>query len=88
MAHHVEIEPQVLKELRNLPLADERRVVEKIRGLAEEPRPIGCEKMVGQRDAWRIRSGNYRVVYRVDDSEQVVTVTRVGHRREVYRRTR
>jgi len=86
MTYHVEIEPQVLRELRDLPMADERRAVEKIRGLAKEPRPDGCEKMAGQRDAWRIRSGNYRVVYRVDDSERVVTVTRVGHRREVYRR--
>ncbi|MGH9101893.1 MAG: type II toxin-antitoxin system RelE family toxin [Acidimicrobiales bacterium] len=55
-------------------------------GLADDPRPRGCEKLAGMADAWRIRSGNYRVVYTIDDHVQVVTITRVGHRREVYRR--
>lgn len=86
MLHRVELEPSVLKQVRDLPLPDQRRVSERIRALGEEPRPAGCEKMAGLRNAWRIRSGSYRIVYRVDDSEEVVTVTRVGHRRDVYRR--
>jgi len=86
VAYEVEFEPQVAKELRDMQRADLRRVMERVKGLADDPRPQGCEKLAGMADAWRIRSGNYRVVYTVDDRAQVVTVTRVGHRREVYRR--
>lgn len=75
-----------MKQIQDLPVADQDRVLDRIKALAEEPRPSGCEKLSGMRDAWRIRSGNYRIVYRVDDAADVVTVTRVGHRREVYRR--
>ena len=66
--------------------ADLQRVMDRVRGLADDPRPPGCEKLAGMANAWRTRSGNYRVVYTVDDRAQVVTVTRVGHRREAYRR--
>lgn len=65
---------------------DFQRVMGRIRGLADDPRPPSCEKLAGMANGWRIRSGNYRVVYTVDDRAQVVTITRVGHRREVYRR--
>ncbi len=85
MAHEVEFEPQVVKELRDIQRGDLRRVMDRIRQLADDPRPQGCEKLVGITNAWRIRSGNYRVVYMIDDRAQVVTITRVGHRREVYR---
>ena len=61
------------------------RIREAIDGLAEQPRPVGCQKLAG-RDDYRIRIGEYRVVYAVDDAERVVIVARVGHRREVYRR--
>ncbi|MGH9090582.1 MAG: type II toxin-antitoxin system RelE family toxin [Acidimicrobiales bacterium] len=86
MSYEVEFEPQVAKELRDLQLGDLRRVMDRIGGLADDPRPPGCEKLAGMAHAWRIRSGNYRVVYMVDDRDRVVTVTRVGHRRDVYRR--
>jgi len=82
----VEFEPHVAKELRDLQRGDLQQVMDRIRRLGDDPRPPGCEKLVGMANAWRIRSGNYRVVYTVDDRAQVVTITRVGHRREVYRR--
>jgi mRNA interferase RelE/StbE len=82
----VEFEPQVAKELRDLQRGDLQRVMDRIRGLSDDPRPTGCEKLAGMVNAWRIRSGNYRIVYTVDDRVRVVTITRVGHRREVYRR--
>lgn len=88
MSYGVEFEPQVAKELRDIQRGDLRRVMDRISGLAQEPWPSGCEKLAGMPNAWRIRSGNYRVVYTVDDHSQVVTITRVGHRREVYRRKR
>ncbi|MGH3065388.1 MAG: type II toxin-antitoxin system RelE family toxin, partial [Gaiellaceae bacterium] len=56
-----------------------------IDGLAGNPRPVGCSKLAG-RDDYRIRVGNYRVVYAVDDAERLVIVARIDHRREVYRR--
>ncbi len=86
MPYEVEFEPHVAKELRDLQRGDLQRVMERIRGLAEDPRPPSCEKLTGMANAWRIRSGSYRVVCTVDDRAQVVTITRVGHRRNVYRR--
>lgn len=53
--------------------------------LAEDPRPHGCVKMVDTRNGYRIRFGNYRIVYTVDDENRIVTITRVAHRKEVYR---
>ncbi len=52
--------------------------------LAGDPRPRGCKKLEGYRDHWRIRVGDWRVVYIIDDAARVVTVTRIAHRREVY----
>jgi mRNA interferase RelE/StbE len=86
VAYEVEFEAQVAKQLRDMQRADLQRVMDRVKALADDPRPQGSEKLAGMANAWRIRSGNYRVVYTVDDRAQVVTVTRVGHRREVYRR--
>lgn len=61
------------------------RIVARIQALAREPRPSGCEKLTGYDDRYRVRQGDYRVVYAVDDSEHSVTIFRIGHRREVYR---
>lgn len=84
--YEIEYEPSVVKQIKDLRPTDQKRVMERIGALTADPRPKGCEKLAGTTDGWRIRSGDYRVVYRIDDSAQVVTVTRVGHRREVYRR--
>jgi len=62
-----------------------RRVTERIRGLAQNPRPSGSEKLSGQ-DRYRIRQGDYRIVYAVDDETRTVEVVKIGHRREVYRK--
>jgi mRNA interferase RelE/StbE len=86
VAYEVEFEAQVAKQLRDMQRADLQRVMDRVKALADDPRPQGSEKLAGMANAWRIRSGNYRVVYTIDDPAQVVTVTRVGHRREVYRR--
>ena len=86
MAYEIEFEPKVLRELRDFQRGDLERIMSRISGLADEPRPAGCEKLTGTSNAWRIRSGSYRIVYQVDDASAIVTVIRVGHRREVYRR--
>lgn len=72
------------RELRTLPKADLRRVTDRIRGLAQDPRPPGHEKLSGQ-EHYRIRQGDYRVVYAIDDDHRVITIVKIGHRREVYR---
>ena len=72
------------KEIEALPKQDRRRVVAKIASLSNDPRPPGCEKPSG-RDQYRIRQGDYRIVYDVQDLNLVVVVVKVGHRRDVYR---
>lgn len=72
------------RELRSLPGADLKRIVKRISQLAGQPRPLGCEKLSGQ-PAYRIRQGDYRVLYTVDDKQRLVQIVKIGHRREVYR---
>jgi mRNA interferase RelE/StbE len=84
MSYKVLIRRGAQKELARLPDAAYERVKNAIRRLAEEPRPRGCRKLSG-RNGWRIRAGDYRVIYEIDDSQQVVTVFHVGHRRDIYR---
>lgn len=85
MAHAVRILPAALRALERLPPKDQRRLRRRIDALAEEPRPDGCRKLAGGDAEWRIRVGDYRVIYRVQDAELIVLVIRVAHRREVYR---
>ena len=60
------------------------RIKEKIIALSNEPRPIGCNKLKG-RDGWRIRVGNYRIIYEIDDQEKLILVLHIGHRRDIYK---
>ena len=64
---------------------DRRRIVEKIGGLASDPRSHKSEKLAGYDDRYRIRQGHYRIVYLIDDSRREVTIFKVGHRKDVYR---
>lgn len=61
------------------------RLIERIQALANDPRPPGTEKIAGRSNLFRIRQGNYRVIFSVDDQVKQVCVVKVGHRREVYR---
>jgi mRNA interferase RelE/StbE len=74
----------VAKDLRELPKADVKRILQRIRSLADDPRPPGCEKLSGQ-ERYRIRQGAYRIVYEIDDHVLIVLVVKVGHRPDVYR---
>ena len=65
---------------------DRRRIVEKIAGLASNPQPHNSEKLAGHDDRYRIRLGHYRIVYLIVDSRREVTIFKVGHRKDVYRR--
>ena len=84
-SYAVEVKPPARKELEALPdnvlLA---RVVRKLEALGRAPRPAGCKKLKGYKDQWRVRAGDWRVVYIIDDAAKLVSVTRIAHRREVY----
>jgi mRNA interferase RelE/StbE len=82
--YHLEIKKSAQKELDALDDALFDRVDRKILSLAENPRPSGCKKLRGFRDQWRLRMGEWRVVYIIDDAIKRVIITRVQHRREVY----
>lgn len=83
-SYAVEVKPPARKELEALPDDVLARVVRKLEALAETPRPPGCKKLKGYKDHWRVRVGDWRVVYIIDDVAKVVSITRVAHRREVY----
>ena len=80
------IKPSAVKEIEALgQKKDRRRIVNRIAGLASEPRPAGCEKLAGAEERYRIRQGQLRIVYSIDDATRTVEVVKVGHRSEVYR---
>lgn len=80
----VDLKPSARKELDNLSDILIARLVPKIEGLAANPRPSGRRKLRGYKDFWRIRIGDYRVVYIIDDDRKTASVTRIAHRRDVY----
>ncbi len=84
MLYIVTFRTSAVKELRKLPTAARKQVSEVIDTLALQPRPHGVKKMAGV-DAWRIRVGDYRVIYSIVDGQLVVEIIKIGNRREVYR---
>ena len=82
--YNIYLRKSAAKELEGIPRRELRRIVQRIRSLATNPRPPGCEKPTAQ-ELYRIRQGDYRVVYSVQDSERSVWIVKIGHRREVYR---
>ena len=84
ISYDVQIKPSARKELESLPNSLLARVIHKIESLAKDPRPAGCKKLKGYKDQWRIRIGDWRVVYIIDDATRLASVTRIAHRREVY----
>ena len=85
MAHYkVVYKPSSDKALRKLPVPVQVRIAAATDGLVANPRPLGCVKLKGEEDLWRIRVGDYRVVYTIEDNELIVLVVRVAHRKDVY----
>ncbi|MFN2384320.1 MAG: type II toxin-antitoxin system RelE/ParE family toxin [Gemmatimonadota bacterium] len=85
MAHEIRFAPSAARTFRALPVALRRRLAAKIDGLAEDPRPHGAKKLTGMKDVYRLRVGEYRVIYAIRSKELVVLVLKIGHRGEVYR---
>ena len=84
-SYSILITKSAVNELANVPAKDRQRIVTRIGSLADEPRPMGVEKLSGD-DKYRIRQGDYRILYEIVDADLIVTVVRVGNRRDVYRR--
>jgi len=83
--YRINIKPSAVREIETIPQQKSRqRIVKRIEALADDPRPPGCEKLTGQ-DRYRVRQGQYRVLYSAEDDTLVVYVIKVGHRSDVYR---
>ncbi len=86
MAYEVRLKPSAERALRKLPAQIRSRIGSRLDGLASNPRPSGCEKLGGVEDLYRVRVGDYRVVYLVSDDVLVVLIVTIGRRGDVYRR--
>jgi len=83
--HEVLLESRAERDLKRLSRDLFARLIAAIQTLADDPRPPGCRKLAGSENDWRIRVGDYRVVYEINDRTKTVRVMRVRHRRDVYR---
>ena len=86
MTYEVRLAPAAVRQLRTLDPPGRRRVQAAIDLLAEEPRPPGAWQLVGGAGEWRVRTGDFRIIYDIRDGELLVLVIKVGHRRDVYER--
>ncbi|RJP60526.1 MAG: type II toxin-antitoxin system RelE/ParE family toxin [Deltaproteobacteria bacterium] len=83
--YNILLRSSVTKELDRIPKKDLRRIINRIKSLAHDPRPSGCEKLSGH-ERYRIRQGNYRIVYSIQDKGLTIWVVKIGHRRDIYRK--
>lgn len=83
--YSIEIETSAVKALSRIQKNMQVKIAAEIKALATDPRPHGCLKMSGRTDAYRIRVGNYRVIYAINDTIRVIRIEKIAHRREVYR---
>ena len=82
--YEIYFKESVWKELKKVPKNDLKRILSRIANLGDDPRPTGCEKLTGH-ELYRVRQGNYRIVYSIQEYELTVWIIKVGHRRNVYR---
>ena len=85
MKYKLFIEKSAQKELSKIPRSDQDRIINSVHNLAEKPRPSGVKKLSG-RDAWRLRVGNYRVIYEIHADKLVILIISIGHRKDIYRK--
>ena len=83
-SYRIVFKQSVARDLRSIPKKDVQRILRRIDGLADDPRPAGAEKLSGD-EKYRIRQGSYRILYAIEDDVVTVTIVKVGHRRDVYR---
>ena len=83
--YRIEIKKSAAKELEKIKGKDQERIIARIRGLAQDPRPTNSKKLSGE-EKYRIRQGNYRILYQIFDDIVLVVVVKIGHRRDVYKK--
>ena len=83
--YKIQIKPSAVKELEKLPKKDIQKIINKIQSLSSEPRPSNCEKLSGD-EKYRVRQGNYRIVYSIEDDKLIIFIIKIGHRRDVYKK--
>ncbi|HRI62554.1 MAG TPA: type II toxin-antitoxin system RelE/ParE family toxin [Saprospiraceae bacterium] len=86
MPYNVLLSKSAQKQLRKLPANIADLIEQRLLGLEENPRPPGCKKLVGEENAWRIRIGDYRVLYEIQDQVLIVRVVDIDHRKDVYKK--
>ena len=84
--YKIEITATAEKSLKKIPKKDLEKVVEAIQVLAISPFPSGCRKLKGEEDVYRVRQGNYRIIYEIIDSKLIVLVLKIGHRKDIYKK--
>ncbi|WP_128774306.1 type II toxin-antitoxin system RelE family toxin [Actinomyces oricola] len=85
MTYRIELSPAAARQLRKLDGPALLRVQAVVELLARQPRPAGAKKLVGGRGEWRVRTGDYRIIYEIDDGVLLVLILAIGHRRDIYR---
>lgn len=83
--YEIVLRPAAQRDLRKITEPDHTRIINALKGLKEQARPKGVRKLAGQENEWRLRVGDYRILYEIVDSEQTVRIFRIAHRREAYR---
>lgn len=84
--YQIVIKPSARKELRKLPVHIATSIARKIDNLAKNPQPEGCKKLVNNKEElWRVRMGDYRILYAIDDTVRIVDIQHVGNRRDIYK---
>jgi mRNA interferase RelE/StbE len=83
-SYQIKFKSSAVKELKNSPSQIQKRISIKIEELRQNPRPSGVVKLTGDDKLYRVRVGNYRIVFSIDDTERIIRITRIRHRRDVY----
>lgn len=85
MTYHIDLAPAAVRQLRKLDPVARRRIQAAVELLATDPRPAGAKKLLGGEDEWRVRTGDYRIIYQIHDRQLLILVVALGHRRDIYR---
>lgn len=85
MLYEIEFAPRAIKDLSSIPRKDQLRIHDKIDALAAAPRPSGVKKLHGEYNLYRIRVGNWRIIYQIEDKKVLILILKIGHRKEIYR---
>lgn len=85
MTYSILLAPPAERQLKSLTDSVQKRIVKRLKSLRENPRPQGVKKLAGEEDLYRIRDGDYRIIYTIQDKELIVLVAKIGNRKDVYR---